>query len=150
MKKIIFISTIFFVAQSCSSNVKGGWSCPTPEGGKGSCISIKNADFSEKTDSTSNEKSRFTYLDSAQKIEIKLIAPKLADLKKIAIKPTAQDLESCKVDDHNVSLESQNKLRTKERVGKIWFSPHIDAEGNQHSESVIFVVDEEPKWVIQR
>jgi type IV conjugative transfer system lipoprotein TraV len=144
MKKFFYLSFLLLGA-SCSSSVKGNWSCPTPEGGKGSCISIKDADLAEI--SSSKEKPNFTFLDSAQKIEIKLIAPKLSELKKI------QQEKNQKNEDQNLNSESSEKgvkLRTQERVGKIWFAPHIDSEGNQYSESVVYVVDEESKWVMQR
>ena len=149
MKKLII--AISLILSSCSSNVKSGWSCPTPEGGKGSCLSIKEADLVGEINADSENKSNFTYLDSAQKIEIKLIAPKLADLKKITTKSVSPaDSTPNGASPHDATFELQNKLRTQERVGKIWFAPHIDSEGNQHSESVIYVVDEESKWVIQR
>lgn len=141
MKKFIFISSMLLVVQSCSSNVKGGWDCPIPEGGKGSCVSIKTADFSDDSNPDSSDKPRFTYLDSKQKIEINLVAPKLKELKKIG--------ENLQVKDENISVKSP-QLRTQERVGKIWFAPHIDSEGNQHSERVIFVVDEQPQWLMQK
>jgi type IV conjugative transfer system lipoprotein TraV len=137
MKKFFYLSFLLLGA-ACSSSVKGHWDCPTPEGGNGNCISIKDADLTES--SSKKDKSNFTFLNSAQKIEIKLIAPKFSELKKIQQEKNLS----------NEAPEREGKLRTKERVGKIWFAPHIDSEGNQHSESVVYVVDEESKWVMQR
>ena len=62
MKKFFYLSFLLLGA-SCSSSVKGSWACPTPEGGKGSCISIKEADLAEFP--SSKDKSNFTFLDSA-------------------------------------------------------------------------------------
>ena len=67
------------------------------------------------------------------------MTPKFKDLKKL------QQEKGQKVEE--VSQTKETRLRTREKVGKIWFAPHIDSDGNQHSESVTYVVDEEPKWV---
>ena len=129
---------------SCSS-VKGSWTCPTPEGGKGSCVSIKEADVN---DSPSKDKPSFNYVDSAQKIEIKLVTPKFKDLKKLQQEKDQKAGEGSAEGKLQTSFQTQEtRLRTPEKVGKIWFAPHIDSDGNQHSESVIYVVDEEPRWV---
>jgi len=141
MKKITSICLLFIIA-SCSSNTQSTWNCPAPEGGKGSCVSIKESDLSG---SGELEKNKFTtdFLSSSQKIEIKLVAPKLKDLKKLKE-------ESPKNAYVSEPVNHGSRLRTPERVGKIWFAPYIDSEGNQHSEKIIHVVDEEPKWVGQR
>jgi type IV conjugative transfer system lipoprotein TraV len=135
------ILLIAIITTSCSSNVKGDWSCPTLKGGKGHCVSISEADdYKLSNDFTSLPQS---YFDKSQKIKIKLIAPKLADLKKITpsslpnLEPTPQ-------------ISPNSKLRTEEKIGRIWFAPYIDSGSNQHSESIIYVVDEEPKWVSKR
>lgn len=134
------VVSLLVVVSSCSGSVKGNWTCPTPEGGKGSCVSIKEADLVGESATDSENKSNFTYLDSVQKIEIKLVTPKFKDLKKL-------QQERGQEGGLEVAPQAESKLRTPERVGKIWFAPHIDSDGNQHSESVIYVVDEEPKWV---
>ena len=133
---LTIIVSLLALTSSCSGSVKGSWSCPTQEGGKGSCVSIKDADMN---DSPLKDKPSFNYIDSAQKIEIKLVTPKFKDLKKL------QQEKGQKVEE--VSQTKETRLRTREKVGKIWFAPHIDSDGNQHSESVTYVVDEEPKWV---
>jgi type IV conjugative transfer system lipoprotein TraV len=138
MKRIIFIATIFFIS-SCSSNTKSTWSCPILEGGKGSCVSIKDADLS-LNESVKNNNSSNGFFNSNQKININLIAPKLKDLQKI------KQLEN----NDSFIKQRQTSLRTEEKVGKIWFAPYIDSEGYQHSEKVILVVDEEAKWVGQK
>jgi hypothetical protein len=141
MKKITSICLLFIIA-SCSSATQSTWNCPAPEGGTGSCVSIKESDLSG---SGELEKNKFTtdFISSSQKIEIKLVAPKLKDLKKIKEESPKNAYSS-----DPVSLSS--KLRTREKVGQIWFAPYIDSEGNQHSEKTIHVVDEESKWVGQR
>ena len=132
MKQFFYVCLLLFLV-SCSNSVKGSWSCPTLEGGKGNCASIKDADLVE-----SKDKTNFTYLDSTQKIEINLVAPKLSELRKIQ-----------KENNQLVSdlIKPKTRYRTEERVGRIWFAPHIDSEGNQHSERVVYIVDEEPRWV---
>ncbi len=139
MKKIIYIGVLFFIV-SCSSNTKSTWSCPVLEGGKGSCISIRDAALS-LSDSPADKLTK-DFNNSGQKIEIKLIAPKFKDLKKI------KQEEAKNRNEEPVSVGS--KLRTQEKVGRVWFAPYIDSEGNQHSEKTIFVVDEEAKWVGQK
>lgn len=137
----IITTSLLLLAASCSGSVKGNWTCPTPEGGKGSCVSIKEADMN---DSPLQNKPNFNYVDSAQKIEIKLVTPKFKDLKKL------QQEKDQKSEEIGLRAEPQTqrtKLRTEEKVGKIWFAPHIDSDGNQHSESVVYVVDEESRWV---
>ncbi len=139
MKKCIYICILFFIA-SCSGNTKSTWSCPILEGGKGSCISIQDAalSFNEKPAG----QSMADFANSKQKIEINLIAPKFKDLKKIKQEESKRE---------NYEQTPQNsRLRTPEKVGRVWFAPYIDSEGNQHSEKVIHVVDEEAKWVGQR
>jgi type IV conjugative transfer system lipoprotein TraV len=129
---------ILLVITSCNSTVKGSWTCPTLEGGKGNCISIKEADLTPKIEN----KADISYLGSKQKIEINLIAPKISDLKKL-------QLDRKEIVKEEVA-PVKPKLRSQERVGKIWFAPYIDSEGYQHSESTIYVVDEESKWMIQQ
>lgn len=140
MRKLLFC--LILLASSCSSSTKDTWSCPLLQGGKGSCISIANADtITGSSESQNLLFPKADYLNSAQKIEIKLVAPKLKDLKK---------LHDAKKDEPANSYAQKPKLRTEEKLGKIWFAPYIDAEGNQHSESSIVIVDEEAKWVMQR
>jgi type IV conjugative transfer system lipoprotein TraV len=141
MKKIIYICSLFFIS-ACSSNTQSTWSCPILEGGKGSCASIKEADLLESGTSEKNKIST-DFISSSQKIEIKLMAPKLKDLKKLK----QEDPKNAYAVE---PVNSGSKLRTQEKVGQIWFAPYIDSEGNQHSEKVIHVVDEEAKWVGQR
>jgi type IV conjugative transfer system lipoprotein TraV len=139
MQKFLVL-TLITVLTSCSSNVKGSWSCPLLEGGKGSCVSIAEADDFRLADSK-NTTLPESYFDKQQKIEIKLVAPKLKDLQKLTATPTSPQINL---------VRSSPQLRTEEKVGKIWFSPYIDSDGNQHSESVIYVVDEKPKWISQK
>jgi len=137
---LILLVTI--ITTSCSSNVKGSWSCPTLKGGKGSCVSISEADDYQLTNNNLSFLPE-SYLDKSQKIKIELIAPKLADLKKLNLLPQI---------DSKPALQKTpiSKLRTEEKVGKVWFAPYIDSDGNQHSKSIIYIVDEKPKWVSQR
>lgn len=142
MKKIIYICSLFFIS-ACSSSTQSTWSCPILEGGKGSCSSIKEADLSESEGSDKKVIST-NFMNSSQKIEIKLWAPKLKDLKRIKQQEEPKNAYAVE------SVSSGSKLRTQEKVGQIWFAPYIDSEGNQHSEKIIHVVDEEAKWVGQR
>lgn len=139
MKRILLIQcATLFLLSSCSST-KDTWDCPILNGSATNCSPIKSSDTISREDSST--KNNVDLISSAaQKIEIKLIAPKLSDLKKV------QKTESPIIQDS----DSSSKLRTKEKVGKIWFAPHIDSDGNQHSEKTIFVVDEEAKWVGQK
>jgi len=139
MKKIIFIGVLFFIS-SCGGNTKSTWSCPILEGGKGSCISIRDAALS-LSDSAANKPVK-DFNSSSQKIEINLIAPKFKDLKKIKQEESKNRIEE--------PVAQGSKLRTQEKIGRVWFAPYIDSEGNQHSEKTIFVVDEEAKWAGQR
>ena len=156
MKKLLILSSLSIILlSSCSSNVKGSWSCPILEGGKGSCVSIGEADSSKSADNNINLPE--SYFDKNQKIEITLLAPRLKDLEKISAKSKAQPIENDIQDDvqhltknSNINHSPKNNLRTEEKVGKVWFAPYIDSDGNQHSESTIFVVDEKPKWISQR
>jgi len=139
------IISLLALSTSCSGSVKSNWSCPTPEGGKGSCVSIKDADMN---DSSTKDKPSFNYIDSAQKIEIKLVTPKFKDLKKLQQEKDQKAEEGSAEGKLQAGSQSQGtKLRTPEKVGKIWFAPYTDSDGNQHSESVIYVVDEEPRWI---
>jgi type IV conjugative transfer system lipoprotein TraV len=139
MKNIAIIFSILFVATSCGSNVKSTWSCPTLGEGKGNCSFIKDADFGAPTE---NKLSNAEFVNSKQKIEIMLIAPKFKDLKKLKQEDHSVGQSSC-------SIVRESKLRTQEKIGKIWFAPHIDSEGYQHSEKTIHVVDEESVWMAQ-
>ena len=148
MPKKLLVTFLIILVSGCSSNTKSTWDCPNLLTGKGNCLSIEKSDPALEASSTSSAQiSNFDYTNSAQKIEIKLVAPKLSELKKFHEKTQ-------KTEDKSTSAESisspKARLRTEEKVGKIWFAPHIDSEGNQHSESVIYVVDEESKWVLQR
>lgn len=139
MIRILFTIFAFCFIASCSGNVKNTWSCPTPDGGKGSCISIKEADV--VAPAQEEPQNNFSYINSNQKIEITLIAPKLKDLKKLEEEKGVPVIQE---------YSSSPKLRTQEKVGKVWFAPYIDGEGNQHSEYTVFVIDEESKWLIQK
>jgi type IV conjugative transfer system lipoprotein TraV len=144
MKKLTVLTliTVLTVLTSCSSNVKGSWSCPVIEGGKGSCVSIGDADGYQLSNNNSNlSATPEGYFDKQQKIQIKLIAPKLKDLKKLTIVPPLPQTNQ---------VRSSSQLRTEEKVGKIWFAPYIDSDGNQHGENIIYVVDEKPKWISQK
>lgn len=135
--KLILI--LLLIAASCSSSVSSEWSCPVLEGGKGHCISISGAD--DKVDSSKAPlNSNLGYFASNQKIEINLLAPKLKDLEKLKIKK----------EEGETQIKKGTRYRTEEKVGRIWFAPRIDADGNQHSESVIQVIDEPSRWVMQR
>ncbi len=136
--KLILISLL--IATSCSSSVSSEWSCPVLDGGKGHCVSISGAD--DKVDSSKLPlNNNLGYFTSNQKIEINLMAPKLKDLEKLRI---------TKKEDDEVHVKKGTRYRTEEKVGRIWFAPRIDADGNQHSESVIQVIDEPSRWVMQR
>ena len=139
MKKISLIPCAILALLCSCSSTKNTWDCPVLNGSATNCSPIKNSDtvINETNKTVSNVD---LISSSAQKIEIKLIAPKLSDLKKI------QKTESPVIQ----SSDPSSKLRTREKVGKVWFAPHIDSDGNQHSEKTIFVVDEEAKWAGQR
>ncbi len=160
MKKYLIL-LILILASSCSRNVKGSWSCPILEGGgKGNCVSIGEVDLQLNNNAINSTALPDDYTNSEQKIKINLIAPKLADLKKIEelrnklSKNTNSTQNITDVDLNRLNSISRdnkkNKLRTEEKVGKVWFAPYIDSDGNQHGESVIYVVDEKSRWVSQR
>jgi type IV conjugative transfer system lipoprotein TraV len=151
LQKLCFLNLLFLTA-SCSNSVKGNWTCPTLDGGKGSCVSISEADAIKSTSDSSNSKQQnFSYVNSAQKIEIKLIAPRLSELKKIEQEKAKNQIGTEIGNFEPVQVSSPTaKLRTPEKVGKVWFAPHIDADGNQHSQSIVYVVDQEPKWLMTR
>lgn len=132
--KFNYILVALFFITSCANNVKGSWSCPLKIAGKGSCVSIKESDVAE----TSNGIKRdiISYQDNNQKIEIKLNNSQISTIEK-----NPQEKINNKVN---------TVVRTKEKIGKVWFAPYIDEEGNQHSEYEIQVVDEEAKWTIQK
>lgn len=136
--KLILISLL--ISASCSSSVNSEWSCPVLDGGKGHCVSISGAD--DKVDSSKAPlNSNLGYFASNQKIEINLLAPKLKDLEKLKI---------TKKEEGETQVKKGTRYRTEEKVGRIWFAPRIDADGNQHSEIVIQVIDEPSRWVMQR
>ncbi len=152
------ILVLLVLLTSCFGSVKGDFTCKAQEGGKGSCISIKEADIAEpllnnpnnsalnhNSNSNSDSNPNLTYLTSAPKIQINLIAPKLKDLKKLKESSFKSEGSSQKT----IDSPTENRLRSEEKIGKIWFAPYIDSDSNQHSESVIYVVDEEAKWVSQ-
>ncbi len=144
MKQLLILT--LFIISSCSSNIKGSWTCPILEGGKGSCVSIGDADGYQLSNNNSNlSAAPEGYFDKQQKIQIKLIAPKLKDLKKL----TTTQTSSLTNPTQNLG-RSSSQLRTEEKVGKIWFAPYIDSDGNQHGENIIYVVDEKPKWISQK
>lgn len=140
MKNIITIITLLIIT-SCSSSTKSTWSCPTLDGGKGSCISIKDADLMPSFD---NQLMQLDSSDAAQNAQINLIAPKLKDLKKLDLENT-----SCMLNPKKQPAK-QNLLRTEEKIGRVWFASYIDSEGSRHSEKIIYVVDEEAKWTSVR
>jgi type IV conjugative transfer system lipoprotein TraV len=136
--KLILISLL--ISASCSSSVNSEWSCPVLDGGKGHCISISEADDKPDSSKTKNN-NNLGYFTSYQKIEINLVAPKLKDLEKLKI---------TNKEDDEVNIKKRTRYRTEEKVGRIWFAPRIDSDGNQHSESVIQIIDEPSRWVMQR
>lgn len=139
MKKLAIISISILLFSSSCSSTKNSWDCPILNGSTTNCSPIKESD--SISNNIDNKKVGFDlFSNSTQKIEINLIAPKFNDLKKL------QKNELPKIE----NSDSNPKLRTKEKVGKIWFAPYIDSDGNQHSEKTIYVVDEEAKWVGQR
>jgi type IV conjugative transfer system lipoprotein TraV len=136
--KLVLI--LLLTSASCSSSVNSEWSCPVLDGGKGHCISISDAD--QKIESPKlSAGNNLGYFASSQKIEINLLAPKLKDLEKLKLS---------KKESEETQITKETRYRTEEKVGRIWFAPRIDADGNQHSESVIQIVDEPSRWVMQR
>ncbi len=153
MKKLLILSISAIILNACSNNVKGSWSCPVLEGGKGNCASISEAYNDKSVDNDSVALPTALpegYTQKQQKIEITLFAPKLKDLEKLASKSESTPNATNQTISIPQTTNSQNKLRTEEKVGKVWFAPYIDADGNQHSEGSVFIVDEKPKWISQR
>lgn len=136
--KLILISLLF--ATACSSSVGSEWSCPVLDGGKGHCISISEADSKVNSPKLAIN-SDVGYFASNQKIEINLVAPKLKDLEKLKISGERHE---------EIKEKKGIRYRTEEKIGRIWFAPRIDVDGNQHFESVIQVIDEPSRWVMQR
>ncbi len=135
------IFSIFFI-NSCSGNIKGSWTCPVLEGGKGSCVSIGDADNYQLANGNINlSATPEGYFDKQQEIQIKLVAPKFKDLQKLTTTQTSPQTNL---------VRGSSQLRTKEKVGKVWFAPYIDSDSNQHGESITYIVDEKPKWISQK
>lgn len=130
MKKL-FIIFLLINLWSCS-NTKSTWDCPILGAGNGNCRSIKMADFNHQIVENKGD-----FLQLPAKINIKLIAPKFEDVKKLQIENK---------DEKNYA---KSNLRTEEKIGRVWFAPFIDSEGNHHSKKVIYVIDEEAKWTGQ-
>jgi type IV conjugative transfer system lipoprotein TraV len=148
MQRRLLVTFLIILTSGCSSNTKSTWDCPNLLTGKGNCLSIEKSDPAlEASNSNSAQISNFDYTNSAQKIEIKLVAPKLSELKKSQEKALKKEEKSSAPEPF---VSTKPRLRTEEKVGKVYFAPYIDSEGNQHSEYVVYVVDEEPKWVMQR
>lgn len=148
MQKRLLATFLIILTSGCSGNTKSTWDCPNLLTGKGNCLSIEKSDPAlEASNSNSAQISNFDYTNSAQKIEIKLVAPKLSELKKFQEKNLKKEEKSSAPEPF---VSTKPRLRTEEKVGKVYFAPYIDSEGNQHSEYVVYVVDEEPKWVMQR
>ena len=130
MKKL-FIIFLLINLFSCS-NTKSTWDCPILGAGNGNCRSIKKADLNHQIIENKNE-----FFQLPAKINIKLIAPKFEDVKKLQIENKEE------------KNNAKSNLRTEEKIGRVWFAPFIDSEGNQHSQKTIYVVDEEAKWIGQ-
>jgi len=78
MKKL-FIIFLLINLWSCS-NTKSTWDCPILGAGNGNCRSIKMADFNHQIIENKSD-----FLQLPAKINIKLIAPKFEDVKKLQI-----------------------------------------------------------------
>lgn len=168
-KLLITIILSSFLLSSCTSNVSGSWSCK-PLAGKTTCGGISDSDVINSGGDQTNQANQISsYLDSKQKIEIKLIALKLTALEKkqylesrknqaadnntslvgTPIPKNPQDLTTNSTIIKNLTPDNNKNLRSQEKIGRIWFAPFIDSEGNQHLESIVYVVDEESKWLSQ-
>jgi type IV conjugative transfer system lipoprotein TraV len=170
-QKSLIITLILssFLLSSCASNVSGSWSCK-PLVGKTTCGGISDSDvINSSNDETKQGNKISSYLDSKQKIEIKLIAPKLSALEKkqylesiknqsannnatligAPMPENFQDLTTNSTIIKDLTSNNSQNLRSQEKIGRIWFAPFIDSDGNQHLESIVYVVDEEPKWLNQ-
>ncbi len=139
MKNYIILISLFFIF-SCSSNVKGDWSCPILKGGKGSCVSIQKADVTESGPSINKDIKGFNYVESGQEIEINLVAPKVSKLEDVYGKSFWKEGRS----------KSNQRFRTEEKIGRVWFASYIDSRGNRHEESIAYVVDEKSQWIAKR
>ncbi len=167
--QIIILILSFFLITSCTSNVGGSWSCK-PLVGKTTCGGISDSDvINSSNNETKQGNTISSYLDSKQKIEIKLIAPKLSTLEKkqylesiknqaasnnaalvgAPVRQNSQDSITSSTIIKNLTSDNSQSLRSQEKIGRIWFAPFIDSDGNQHLESIVYVVDEEPKWLNQ-
>lgn len=170
-QKLLTITLVLtsFLLSSCASNVSGSWSCK-PLVGKTTCGGISDSDvINPSNDETKQGNKISSYLDSKQKIEIKLIAPKLSALEKkqylesmkdqaannnatlvgATMPENFQDLTTKSTIINNLIPDNSQNLRSQEKIGRIWFAPFIDSDGNQHLESIVYVVDEESKWLSQ-
>jgi len=156
MKKISLIQLVVLASLGSCSSTKSTWDCPILNGAT-NCSPIKNSDV--MSGGQSEAKSSFDVISpTAQKIEIKLVAPKLSDLKKIQKELSNQAEQRKQLYENNLLEEKvfqddekkDKRLRTQEKIGKVWFAPHIDSDSNQHSEKVVYVVDEESRWVGQK
>lgn len=131
MKKFILIFLLLNIS-SCS-NTKSSWDCPILGAGDGNCRSIKRADLIHKL--SENNNNQFSEIPS--KINIKLTTLK------------TENVNKNKTNKEDQISDSKPLLRTEEKIGRVWFAPFIDSDGNQHSQKIIYVVDEQAKWMGQ-
>lgn len=120
----ILISSIFLLAISaCSSNVSKEWSCRKVDSKLG-CVSISDADQASSSSLAD---------DSFDSREIKGYGE---------YSSFVRNTQEGKI--------AQLVSRTSDQVGRIWFSPYMDADNNYHESSFVGVVDENSRWEVKK
>ena len=147
--QILAISSISLLS-ACHSNVGGDWDCPIQKGG--GCSSIR----------TNAKKAMSIAAESEDELGVVKQQVKSAKSKKEASKQTKPDNEviAYKVLEKNIkhidlaseimdlssALSDFNKLRSHDKVSRLWFAPFIDEDDNLHQESFVYVVDDNSYW----
>lgn len=122
MKKITLFLTIgLFLLSSCSSNISKQWSCRKVDSKLG-CVSISEADHSYSMDLKDEE------------FKSKIIR--------------GQGVYNSSEIGNNI-YKNKHLVRTSDQVGRIWFTPYMDADNNYHEASFVRVVDENSRWAVR-
>jgi type IV conjugative transfer system lipoprotein TraV len=137
---LLYLLLILIFLSSCSSTTSSSWDCPRQNGV--GCININGADNSHNLGLNSNysnnkNNNNYTKCDKACKKRKKQL------LKNLKLKEHKQSLSK------NLLLKDKEtfSLRSSEKVSRVLFSSFIDEQGNNHDESIVYYVDEQPSWI---
>ncbi len=170
----LLLVVCFSLITSCSST-KGSWECPLPKGGKGNCRSIAAADNSSAAEAAKPKQDQASNTSPQKPSPVQLLKEKDKTRRRsFWAKFGRHDSKTKEPNREAISIQSQitadglgekmsvtggsvregasivataTNLRSPEKIGRIYFAPYVDSAGNRHSESFIFVVDEESKWI---